>query len=80
MAEVEVAMEKALMVEERIEVVALLAKEKIPALREKTSLMLSPKRDEPVISKLPEVLVETPTPKPVLTINWEVEARVDTAK
>ena len=64
MADDDVAMLNALTVEARIEVVALLAKDMIPELRLKTSLIESPKRDEPVISKLPDVVVDMPTPRP----------------
>ena len=74
MADVDVAILKALMVEARIEVVALLAKDMIPELREKTSLIESPNKEEPVISKLPVVVVEMPTPRPLETVSWEVEA------
>ena len=73
MAEVEVAMEKALRAVD-IEVVALLAKDNIPELREKTSLIESPKRAEPAISRFPVVEVEIPTPKPLETVSKEVEA------
>ena len=69
MADVDVAILKALMVEARIEVVALLAKDMIPELRLKTSLIESPNREEPVISKLPVVLVEMPTPRPLETVS-----------
>ena len=80
MAEVEVAILKAFIVEERMDVVARLAKDMMPELRLNTSWMESPKRDEPVISKLPDVVVETPTPRPpdtvalLETVSCEVEA------
>ena len=63
-ADEEVAILKALTVDESIEVVALLAKDIIPEFRLNTSLIESPKRDEPVISKLPDVVVDMPTPRP----------------
>jgi len=85
-ADDDVAILKALMVEARIEVVALLAKDMIPELREKTSLIESPNKEEPVISKLPVVLVEMPTPRPpdtralLDTVSCEVEAWDDTER
>ena len=74
MADDDVAILNALMVEARIEVVALLAKDMIPELRLKTSLIESPNREEPIISKLPVVVVDMPTPRPLETVSWEVEA------
>jgi hypothetical protein len=68
MADEDVAILKALMAEERIEVVARLANDIIPELREKTSLIESPKRDDPMISKLPAVLVAIPMPRPPDTV------------
>ena len=59
-----VANDRALKVLERMVEVALLAKDSIPEFREKTSLMESPKRAEPVISMFPGVVVAIPTPNP----------------
>ena len=63
-----------------MEVVALLVKERMPALRLTESLIESPNKALPVISKTPVVVVAMPTPKPLDTSNWEVEAKEDTDK
>lgn len=44
--------------------VALFANDKVPALKFTISPLASPKSAEPVISKLPEVVVALPTPRP----------------
>jgi hypothetical protein len=70
----EVANERALKVSESRVEVALLAKERMPEFKENTSLMESPNRADPVISKFPVVEVEIPTPNPLATVSKDVEA------